>query len=479
MPETKTSIPAFFLPTVAEADIGEFVTLEFGTGKDRVRLRSPKLTSELLSRIIADLKQAREDYLVHQPVSKIIDTIDKAIALWSDPDYPPLKLAERVLPVITGFSPPMINQILSGFESMMSGKNLRLLLEDELGDPLVLDEFRLRPNTGGVAKAYGPELTTTVFAGNVPGLPIVNTVYALLMKSAILGKSASEEPLFASLFAQSLAEIDPDLARCVAMVCWKGGDEEIEKLAFGASDAIIAYGGEKSVNEVRKRVPSGVRFIPYGHKLSFGVIGREALTLKRIQKTAIKAATDASVFDQQGCLSPHVFYTEEGGEVSPHEFCKFLAEAMEAFNRQIPRGRLSTDESAHINQLRGAYEFKGLKGDDVAIYYSNLGTDWTVIYEKDSTFVPSCLNRTIRVKPVTDVADVVRLVEPVKRYLQTMGAALSQERLIPLADKMGQLGMDRIAPLGKMTAPSLLWRHDGRFNILDLLRWTDIEVEFG
>ncbi len=475
MPGTKTSIPAFFLSGFTEADIGEFVTLEFGTGKDRVRMRSPVLTPSLLSKVIAQLKEAQEQYLSKLSVYEIIETIDKAVALWRDSAYPPRRKAEALLPLITGYSSQMITQTLDEMVLMLRGENLRLLLEEELGDPLFLDQFRPRRKSEGMCKVYGPRLTTAVFAGNVPGLPVGNIVYALLMKSAILGKSASEEPLFAVLFAQSLAEVDPELARSVAMVCWKGGDEEIEDVVFSSSDAVIVYGGERSVNEVRKRVPSGTRFIAYGHKLSFGVIGREHLVADRVRQTAAQAAIDASVFDQQGCLSPHVFYVEEGAEIAPKEFAKLLAQEMDVFNREIPRGRISPDESAAINQLRGSYEFRELEEDDVAVHASSQGTDWTVIYERDPSFVPSCLNRTIRVKPVKDVKDVVDLIKPVKGYLQTVGAALSDKRFLLMADKMGQLGADRICPLGKMTAPSLTWHHDGRFNLLDLLRWTDIE----
>lgn len=471
----ETSIPAFFLPEVAETDLGEFTTLEFGQGQNTVRMHSPLLTPALLSKIIAQLKEAREEYLAKLPVYEIIETIDKAVALWRDSAYPPRRKAEALLPLITGYSSQMITQTLDEMVLMLRGEDLKLLLEEELGDPLFLDQFRPRRKSTGMCKAYGPKLTTAVFAGNVPGLPVANIVYALLMKSAILGKSASEEPLFAVLFAQSLAEVDPELARSVAMVCWKGGDEEIEDVVFSSSDAVIVYGSERSVNEVRKRVPSGTRFIAYGHKLSFGVIGREYLKTDRVRQTAIQAAIDASVFDQQGCLSPHVFYTEEGGQTTPKEFARLLAHQMEAFNQKIPRGRISPDESAHINQLRGSYEFREFEDQGVALHASSRGTDWTVIYESDPAFVPSCLNRTIRIKPVKDVSEVVGLIEPIKGYLQTVGAALPQERFLSLANKMGQLGADRICPLGKMTAPSLTWHHDGRFNILDLLRWTDIE----
>jgi len=470
-----STLPAYYLPGLTEADIGDFIPLEFGSDGTRIKMLSPVLTPELLSRIIADIRKARDTYLVKQPVYKIVETIDKALDLWRNPDYPLRKKALELLPIITGFSKPMISAILSGFVTTMNAENLKMLLTVEFGDPFVLDEFRPR-STGGFTRGFGPELTTAVFAGNVPGLPVGNIIFALLLKSAILAKSSSDEPLFAVLFAQTLAEIDPDLARCMAMVAWKGGDKKIERVAFDEADAVIVYGTDHSVNEIRKQVPAGTKFIPYGHKLSFGVIGREALSKDRVRNTAFLAATDASIFDQQGCLSPHVFYVEEDGEISPMEFSHYLADAMDGFAGKVPRGRISPDEAAHINQLRGAYEFREFADDGIALHASSGGTQWTVIYEADKTFVPSCLNRTIRIKPVADVSEIIKLVEPVKAFLQTMGATLPEDRLLNLAEDIGKLGMDRISPLGKMTAPSLFWRHDGRYNLLDMVRWTDIEV---
>jgi hypothetical protein len=475
MVTTQKSIPAFHLSGIDETSLGKFILLEFGRNGTRVRMHSPKLTPSLLSKVIAGLRKSRNDYLARLPVYSIIETIDKVAVLWADPSYHLRRRAEELLPAITGYSPQMIAKTLDGIVSMFTARNLELLLAEEFGDPLFLDEFRPRPQIKGLSKAYGPPLTTHVFSGNVPGLPALSLVSALLVKSASLGKAASEEPFFPVLFARSLSEVDPKLASCIAILRWKGGDEELERVAFGSSDAVIVYGSEEAVAGVQNRVPRSTRFIGYGHKLSFGVIGRQYLTRDRVKETAARAASDTSVYDQQGCLSPHLFYVEEGAEATPAEFSKLLAVEMEAFNQKIPRGQTSPAESAKIHQLRGTYELKEFAGEDVAVHTSNPGTDWTVIYESDPTFVPSCLNRTIRVKPIEDISEVAGLVEPMSSYLQTVGAALSPERLLILADALGRLGMDRICPLGKMPDPSIGWHHDGRFNLLDLVRWTDIE----
>jgi hypothetical protein len=44
-----------------------------------------------------------------------------------------------------------------------------------------------------------------------------------------------------------------------------------------------------------------------------------------------------------------------------------------------------------------------------------------------------------------------------------------------LAELLGQAGVTRICAIGAMTAPEAGWHHDGRFNLLDLVRMVEIE----
>ena len=45
-----------------------------------------------------------------------------------------------------------------------------------------------------------------------------------------------------------------------------------------------------------------------------------------------------------------------------------------------------------------------------------------------------------------------------------------------VADALGQAGVTRICALGAMTSPEAGWHHDGRFNLLDLVRMVEIEA---
>ncbi|WP_160669327.1 acyl-CoA reductase [Pseudarthrobacter sp. ATCC 49987] len=466
-------LDGFFLPQLSQAELGGLTWETRSWGG--VALRMPVVTPHLTDLLCQRLLQAQADHLADRPVMDIVEALGRVIAKWANPDYLWRRQAEQLLPIMTGYAPEMVRRGLKEYLKTFRRDRLLRFLSQDFENPLVLDGFQ--PNrAGGRSRAYGPRLATQIFAGNVPGLPVWNLICGLLVKSATLGKSASGEPLFPVLFALSLAEEDPDLATCLAILHWPGGDEDIEQAAFNHSEAVTATGGRKAIESVAGRLPAGMPFVPYGHKMSFAVIGREALALNRYTETARRAARDASQYDQQGCLSPHCLFIERGGAVDPKTFAAALAAEMSRFERSKPRAQLTLEESAGIERIRSSYEFRAYDNKTIELFSSDTGTGWTVIYEeKPERFEPSPLNRLLRVHPVDGINDVERLAAPVRRYLQTAGVACSPERLNDWAQALGRCGVDRICAVGQMPEPAAGWHHDGRGNLTALVRWVDIE----
>ena len=470
MPDT---IQAWWLPGLPDDRVSRWATLRVGEG-DGLELRVPALTVPELTTVLDTISAARDAYLADLPVLEIVARLDTAVALWLDPSFPPRRLAEDLLPAITGYSPPMIREGLSALLRGLRREALLQCLTAEFGDPGCLDAFRPLRGTALLTRAFGPRLAVHVFSGNVPGLPVWSLTCGLLVKAANLGKTASGEPLLPALFAASLAEVDPDLARCLAIFYWPGGAADLEVAAFARAEAVIAYGSDDALGALRGRVPASARFLAYSHRLSLGCIGREVVTAAGAADVAARAAADVATFDQQGCVSPHLFYVEAGGEVSPRDFAAALAAALEELERRLPRGRIPLGASAAIRNLRDTAELSGAE-----VWASRGGTAWTVIYEGDPAFSPSCLNRTVRVKPVADLADLPPLLAPLGPALQTAGVAVGAERLPALAARLGRLGVSRLCPLGQMAFPAFAWHHDGRGNLLDLVRFSDIEPPAG
>jgi hypothetical protein len=245
----------------------------------------------------------------------------------------------------------------------------------------------------------------------------------------------------------------------------------LEEAAFSRAEVVVAYGADESLSEIRQRVCG--RFLGYGHKVSFGFISREALD--KAQVVASCAAYDTALFDQQGCLSPQLFYVERGGRVTPEEFAWALAKALAELQRTLPRGQISSAESLAIQRTRDEAEWQAIAGKRVTLHASPGGTEWTVIYEEDPTFLPSPLNRTVRVKPLDDVQQVAEFLRPWRAYLEAAGVAVASERLAMVAEVLGAAGVSRICPVGKMQEPSLSWHHGGRLCLRELVRWVGIE----
>ena len=198
-----------------------------------------------------------------------------------------------------------------------------------------------------------------------------------------------------------------NLSDCLAVVSWSGGATALEEIAFRQADIVIASGSDESLTAIHRHVRG--RFIGYGHKVSFSVIGKEALA--QSQQLARAAAYDVALFDQQGCLSPQLIYVEEGGVIRPKEFAALLAQELTYWQQQLPRGKISSEASAAIRRVRDEAEWQALSGKDVALYASDHGTEWTVLYDADPVFVPSPLYRTVRIKPFSSFTQFSSLLE--------------------------------------------------------------------
>lgn len=427
------------------------------------------LTPFGLQRVIDQILTAREQVLARRSVRSILSGLDRTLQLWLDPSSSERREVETALPEETGLSPEMVRHTLPLIFQEYRAERLETLLHDELSDPQALDTLVSGP--GGWRKAYGPNLVTQVLAGNLPGAGFDGIIFALLVKSATLVKASSATPFLPTQFARSLARVDPELGACLAVVTWPGGQAELENIAFSRADVVLASGTDESLAAIRSHVRG--RFIGYGHKLSFCVIGKEVLS--DAQDLARKAAYDVVLFDQQGCVSPQLVYIEEGGAVPPDEFAALLAQALERWQHILPRGRVTLEASAAIQRMRDEAEWQALAGKSVALYASPEGTAWTVIYEADPVFVPSLLHRTVRVKPLVALAQLEPVLERWRPYLEAAAVAVDPTRLLEVGDLLGRAGVNRICPIGTMQTPPLSWRHGGRPRIADLVRWVGIE----
>jgi hypothetical protein len=419
------------------------------------------------------VKTASSEVLKNMSITEIISIIDTAIEVLLDRHSTYRKKAEMLLPIVTGYDEEMIRLGLTSFLKKFRKHELQRFVVEDLGNPLLLDDFQPRVKKG-YSKAVGPELILHVWAGNVPALPLWSLISGLLVKSGNIGKVSSAEPLFAGWFAQVLVEVAPQLKDCLAVVWWKGGDEAREKEIFRYADVVVGYGSNTSLESMSRRIPVTTRFLPFGHKVSFAVISNAALDSRKALTTAHHTAFDIIQFDQQGCYSPHILYVQKGGNVTPAEFAQYLAQELESYQKRYPRRTLTLEEMTAAVHWRNQEEVSSFTNLTKQVF-GQTDHHWTVVYEEGAAFSPTCSNRTVKVIAFDQIEDILPSMQPYRKFLQSAGIAAAPKELFRWAEKFGNIGVTRITALGKMTSPEAGWHHDGRFNLLDLVQMVDIE----
>ncbi|WP_407716018.1 acyl-CoA reductase [Comamonas testosteroni] len=464
-------IKAGYLPGLGDEEV-QWQTLDFESRDgQRLEVSVPVLTAPQMQALACRVRNGAAIHLRPMPVAEIIDAVDRAMARLLDRNDIYRQQAEAWLPVVSGYDADMVRLGLTGFFKTFRAAQLKRFVAEDFANPAVLDGFQPAAK-GGAVRAFGPDLLVHSWAGNVPALSLWSLVCGLLVKAPAIGKLASAEPLFAGWFARLLAEVHPPLADCLAVVWWRGaGGEEADAL-YAQADTVLAYGGNQTLDALRRRLPVTTRFLPHGHKLGFGLIGAQALDTLKAPGMARLAAWDVMRYDQQGCYSPHVFYVQRGAPVSPRAFADYLAAELANLQRRFARRELDLEEGAALARWQQNMEW----GGDAHQLLGPVDAPWSVAYSESlQPLVPTALYRTIAVVAVDRLDAVLPVVAAQRDYLQTAGIAASPEELYRLAGLLGAVGVTRISAIGSMSMPEAGWHHDGRFNLLDLVRMTEIE----
>jgi hypothetical protein len=339
------------------------------------------------------------------------------------------------------------------FLGELTAQGLLDLVASELGDAGALDGFV--PCDGHLSRAIAPGVILHIVSGNTPAAALQTLIRGLLLGSHNLCKLPSEGLPEAERF------------RALLPVALAGRIEFARELPphwLAAADAAVVFGRDETIAHFRNAVRPGIPFLAHGHRLSFGIVFDDP-DFASIPGTA----RDASVFDQQGCLSPHVIFVRENGALTASDYARRLAAAMADFQAHTPRGPLTVSETNGIRTLREEAAFRAANGEPIVLFAST-DTSWTVVADCTPGFPDSPRNRVIFVKPLA--SDLAPIVAPLRASLSTCGIWPATR---DNAEFAAALGVTRICPLGRMQFPPLTWHHDGQPVIAPLVRWVDFE----
>lgn len=333
-----------------------------------------RVTPEMIREACTALRRNRRQNLLHRSSASIARTLEAVASEWLLPAFPLRQLALQQGPGVCGLTEPVLARGLDTFFGSLKEASLLDLIRQDLGHPRALDEFVSSPGeasgSGRWHLASGPGMLIHVTAGNLPASALSSLVMGLLAKSAQFLKCASGSSLIPRLFAHSILEVEPKLAACIEIVDWPRGSVELEDTLLGEADTVTVTGSDHTLAALRSRIPVTTRFIGYGHKVSLGYIAADALSRMHFPRVVGRAATDVVAWNQLGCLSPHVFYVQEGGPVSPEAFAEALAAELQRMEEVLPRGPLPMEEAGAIQSRRNLYRIRAAHSTGTRMWMS-------------------------------------------------------------------------------------------------------------
>jgi acyl-CoA reductase-like NAD-dependent aldehyde dehydrogenase len=325
------------------------------------------------------------------------------------------------LPEATRLSHAMVDAVLPLVAGALDADAMIDLVGRELGD---------RPPP--------PSTIVHVLASNVPALAIPAIALGCLAGATVVVKSGRDDTLSAPAFHRALAAVDADLAATVQTTYWHGGDRTVEDDVFARADVVVASGSDATMAALAPRL--GTKLLAHGARASCIVVGPHS------GDVAADVARDVALYDQRGCLSPHVVYV--AGDATA--FAERLAAALAT---QPAPGPATLEERAARRTLLAEAEWRGetLHGDGV-------------LCGEAVPFRPTCGGRVVRVQRVRATADVPALLPA--GVIECVGYAGA----LPDVDAMRRLGVARLCPVGRMQAPTLAWPCGQHAPLRSLLR---------
>jgi hypothetical protein len=354
---------------------------------------------------------------------------------WRAREFPP---RERVIARIaerSGKSPELL------------GESLDALLQPFTADALYAFARRIRGRLSGVGAFVMP--------ANVPGAGLHELVGAIIAGASALIKVSSREPFFFTEFAASLDEIAPALGARAKAVVFARENFKLAAAMLESSDFAVVLGADETLSGLHCPRP----FFGFGSRASGAFVTQSALE-KSSPETVAALARDLTLFEQQGCLSPHHIFLECADPAAAARFGESMAEALSTLAQRLGPARLSFEAACAIRRVRESARWQRLGGRSVMLWEGS-AMAWTVVMDPDARFRLSPGHRTVTITPVASLGVFEQRLAPMRGKLEAFSVTAGSPSADLAARLLERLGVTWICEPGSMQSPPLEWRHGG------------------
>ena len=356
-----------------------------------------------------------------------------------------------------GLSRPMIEWALDRFVTRLHPAAASARRTLQLSNTRRSTEAVFRPEPLGVL--------LLVVSGNTFTGPVEAMLAALATRNAVIVKRPSSGGAFVDLFVESLEDTSPELTAAVARASWTGGTVAIERPLADEVDGIVVAGDSDTLAAYRRLAPPTTPLVEFGPRVSIAVVSARGLGDLDIDGLA----RDVAMWDQQACSAAQAVYVQ--GEDAALDTAERLSGALERLERSMPGGNASLDERVEVSRLRHEAAFAEAQGR--ARVFPVAGALATVVFERDATFQPTPLRRTVHVEPYGRIDDLVPALSPARQLLSTVGLAVAAHERQDYEDLLAAAGARRVCGIGRMNEPAAEGSHDGMLELQRLVRWVE------
>ena len=256
-----------------------------------------------------------------------------------------------------------------------------------------------------------------IAAGNVDGLPAYSVIEGLLAGNInILKLPAADHGLTIKLLNE-LVKLEPVLSEYIYVFDTSSNDLTSLQTMAKCADAIVVWGGDTAIREVRKLATPNTRIIEWGHKISFAYVTEQGM---RMDSELTELAHHILSTKQLLCSSCQGIYLDTHEESDIYRFSEKFITILDKAARDYPSPGVGI--RAQLSLLIYNQELEAYKGDK-KIYR---GDNCSILASRDKKLEVSFTYGNCWVKPLPREYIIKRL-HRYKGYLQTVGLLCGHE----------------------------------------------------
>lgn len=313
-------------------------------------------------------------------------------------------------------------------------------------------------------KVYPKGVLLHISAGNVDALPAYSVLEGLLAGNINLLKLPGQDNGLSRFLLEKLMSYEPVLKKYIYIYDTPSWNMEEMQELLALADAVVLWGSDEAVRQVRKAAPVNMELIEWGHKLSFCYLGESSVSDRELEFLSRHFLST----NQLLCNSCQGVYLDTEDEKEIIKFAGRLAEAMKRLEPEYPLPDFIQGKLA-LESLTEKLERIGGKAEERKRILRNVRS--SVTCDRNAGLCLSGLFGNIWVKPLKR-ENIAGTLWQNHRYLQTAVVHPCTEEL---CQRFARAGITKITSIEALEEHGMEMTHDGAYALQRYVRLVEIK----